>query len=234
MIKYILLIILLSNCLIYSQKKDSVKYSNINITVDSTSKLVDTKFNSDSIRNKEQFDSINKLLFELLQKNEIQNKDSWVPFWAYIAAGVISLVVALLTIRANVISRARIKWIQDVRDTMSDFLSLSESVTEYKKKQHLDERKKDLHISTISRMLSKESKLKLLLNNKKEDAQTNLIESIESYSNELNDINKAANEKRLESIKKECISKTQDLLKKEWNFAKKESYWILVFRKKSI
>lgn len=157
-------------------------------------------------------------------QNEINSYKTnwWIPLIPYLIAGIISLIVALFTIRANVISRSRIQWIQNLRDTMADYLSFSLSISEYNKQSEND---KKLHISNIVRMRSKESKLKLLLNNKNEEAHSSLINAIDAYTTEMQNFD-GSNQENVNILKDNCIKLTQALLKTEWEKAKKESIFI--------
>lgn len=225
MIKYFIFLALLANYFLFAQNKNTL---NTNITdTNNVDKVIslNKQMNIDSLSYFHQLDSIKILLHSLNNKIDNHKLNLWTPLIAYVIAGIISLIVALITVRANVISRARIKWIQDLRNTMSEFLSLSESITSYRKEhdQDEDEKRKDVHISHITRMLSNGSKLKLLLNNENEPEQVELINTVIQFSEEIKNFGLGDTESKYIDLKKNCILKTQRLLKKEWDRAKKES-----------
>lgn len=174
----------------------------------------------------------------VLQNNLIaSNANSWTAFLPLIVALVVALF-ALVQMRSNNIMQARIKWIEELKGNISNFMSIMNSINielinmreeinslsqnavnfEIDKRQLVDKHyeniyknreKVDKYLTLIELSLDSTIKLHVKLN-----------EKLDEFADKARKSYQIENMEDLDSIKKECIQLSREVIKKEWNKAR--------------
>ncbi len=170
-----------------------------------------------------------------------QNVYPLLPLIGTLIAALLGLLISYVSIRANVISKARIEWVQALRNLMCEYIAL---LNDYQDRvDHLLSEKKagrlvisetitiqdawalplfkaKLDIQTLN------NKIRLFLNNNDESAHIELVKlSDQLIENlvDLDDIKSSVQDVVFILIKNEFLNKSRAILKTEWDKAKSEA-----------
>lgn len=209
-IRYILVLILLCN---YGFAHNL----EVNATIKNKTELIQLETN------------ITSVLTEVKKINQkLKNKEDgfdYIPILLVIIAGLL----ALFQIKANIIASARIEWTQNLRKTISQFLSEIMILNfNIKRVLELIEEGKTTDAETLYNSQTDSFKkvheygnqIKLFLNNQKEKEHIELQELIEKYLKNSTHGIKAKEFSELEKLEQDIIKSSQKMLKQTWEDAK--------------
>lgn len=168
---------------------------------------------------------LNEKLVEIEKK--IDNQGFWkhvIPIIAVILGGLL----ALIQIKSNTVSAARIKWNEDLRSALSQYISYLDrfeldvaGLIEQGKSNQVTNSEVVEMASKYTSMTKAEYQVKLLLNPKNQ-SHSEIIELMEELDNEFGEFTsrKGKHEIPLQSIREKISSKSQTVLKESWEDAK--------------
>ncbi|HUT54677.1 MAG TPA: hypothetical protein VM658_14900 [bacterium] len=131
---------------------------------------------------------------------------------AVIVSPVVSVYVVKKQITANVVSVNRQKWIADLRDQISELITLIMFI-------NLNQAKEEVILTKFERAYLTETKINLLINPREKD-HIQLTKLIRSAIEEIFKEKAEKDSKRLIEIRDSIISLSQDILKREWERVK--------------
>jgi len=135
---------------------------------------------------------------------------------AVILSPFVSLFIARKQINTTVLSSNRQQWINTLRDQISELLSLFMLMNVGHKVKLIG---REEFLQKLERSLLLEARIKLLINPKEED-HTELITLIRKAIEEIFRDTKESDLAQLRKVCESIISKSQTILKKEWERVK--------------
>lgn len=148
-----------------------------------------------------------------------------IPILVALLAGLI----ALLQVKANIISTARVEWTQNLRNNISSFLAETE-ILNYNLREVLELNKQGnstqaealykAQTENFKKVHNYGNQILLFLNNKKESQQKELQQLVVEYLNKSTHGKYSTEVDKLDELQKDIISKSQDILKQAWEDAK--------------
>jgi len=127
------------------------------------------------------------------------------------------LAIADKQIKSNVHSMNRQKWIDNLRDQISDFISVLSTIIDVKGRKIFDE---EYLLKKHERLFFISTKIRLLINPKESDHKQ-LIVLIDDAINNLNETIKKDVLEKNRGISTDIIKVSQNILKREWQRVKK-------------
>ena len=139
-----------------------------------------------------------------------------------IGVAIVGGIMAILGIKGNIISTARIKWIQDFRFSLCDYIEL---VERFQSIILLGRPESDIYEAIrLSDSIRKNKNQIMLYLNWDEDKHESLLRKLDQLETQVTAMVKATNEDPvhddIEVTKNEIIIKTQSILKEAWEDAK--------------
>lgn len=163
-----------------------------------------------------------------LIQNVLDNRSIFIDLIPILVA-LLAGLLALFQVKANIISTARIEWTQNLRINISSFLSETE-ILNYNLRESLDlnhegktdEAKKlyDNQTENFKKVHNFGNQIILFLNNKEETQQKELQALVTEYLNKSTHGKHSQDIDKLQSLQKDIVSKSQDILKQAWEDAK--------------
>jgi hypothetical protein len=163
----------------------------------------------------------------LINKSSSSWTDSLQEYVLPVGLALVAGMIALYQVKANVVSSARIKWIEDLREAMSELYQTGIMATLHyhlhKKEQNADESnvKYQKYVQSHSRFLILSNKIKLLVNTKEENHKK-LVDSLSKVELLLSDAQERdVSQREVEVELEEMVKISRKIFKKEWNKSKK-------------
>jgi uncharacterized membrane protein len=135
---------------------------------------------------------------------------------AVVVGPIVSVYVVRRQIRASVVSTNRQQWINNLRDTVADFVAKQTMVRTLNSKSHAD----DSSISRIEETVRLAHRIELLINPKEADHAA-LVELIFQMANTMNQQNEKNKSFNAGDCTERIVKLTQAILKREWDRVKR-------------
>ena len=140
-----------------------------------------------------------------------------IAFIALFVGPIVSYYIARIHIKAEVLSKNRQNWINDLRNQLSEFISLISVLSTEHASVLMDD---NSFIQFHQKTLLVKSKIELLIN-PKEDDHSQLSENIYQAYREMLKPEKDIDRKKLGQFEGIIVRLSQEVLKREWERVKK-------------
>ena len=218
--KYLFTILLLSP-LLNINAQDTISRE-----VGSTDKIIiQNNFEIDSIF----LEKLDRLHTDLDKVEESVSSKPNIKEYLPILVALLAGFLALLQVKANIISSARIEWTQNLRKLISQYISeimiLIYNLREVTRLYDIGKTEEakviyDNQTDSFKKVLDLGTEIKLFLNNKKESNHSDLQAYIEEYYEKATHSKTNSQLDQLDKLQDKIITKSQEILKQAWEDAK--------------